>query len=110
MLDSLELMRSHGGRVYRIEGGLWVADPAQWRAGQRDAIEDPWCRVETLRALYKRGLVVWRAEDEAVELSAAGRILADAVALVRERFAALDPEQLEQASPDDGPFFKWGGA
>jgi len=59
MLLALSLLERSS--LVRLPGGLWVAeeDVGEWVNGGLDAISDAeqWVRIETLRALAKRGFV-----------------------------------------------------
>lgn len=57
MYRALAMFKRADGELHRLPGGLWVDDPKAWERGEKDAVDDEWVKVETLRGLARRGLV-----------------------------------------------------
>lgn len=73
---ALALMAKYGrGQAQHVGAGIWVPDREPWLRDERDAIEDDWIRIETLKALERRGLVR-QLDDSAYAITQHGRAAA----------------------------------
>ena len=104
MVDALLLLlNTPSRRLHRLSAGhLWAPDPKPWEQGQHTVQDDPHAKVETLRGLYRRGLLEY-VGNGVVQLSEDGKVMAEAIRRVQEGMGGEDEQVCDIHRLKDGP-------